>query len=204
MATSPNVVAVSRALEVRSLPELIALAKAKPGQVNAANQGMGTTSHLTAAMFEAATDVRFNHVPYSGTAPAMNDLIAGHVDLFFDNISSSLAHHVAGATRILAICATERAPQLPDVPTVSEVGPPGFAATAWYAVMAPRGTPDAIVARIGRDIVSVIAQPEVRRRFNDQGATPMGSAPEEAAAFVAAESRLWGDAVRRTGLRLGT
>jgi tripartite-type tricarboxylate transporter receptor subunit TctC len=200
LATAPNVVEVSVKLGVRSLSELVALAKAQPGIVNAANQGIGTTSHLTAAMFEAAAGVRFNHVPYTGSAPALNDLIAGHVDVFFDNISSSLAHHLAGATRILAICAAERAPQLPDVPTVAEAGVPGFSALAWYAVAAPRGTPDPIVARIHADLVAVVRTPEVQKRFADQGAAPVGNTPEEAAAFIASEARLWGELVRRTNL----
>lgn len=202
MGTSPNVVEVSTKLEVRSLRALIDLAKAKPGGINAANQGMGTTSHLTAAMFEAAAGVEFNHVPYNGTAPALNDLVAGHVDLFFDNLSSSLSFHQSGATRILAICQAERAPQLPDVPTVSELALPGFSAIAWYAIMAPRGTPDAVVQAVNRDAVSVIQQPEVQKRFVEQAVKPVGNSPEEAAAFIAAESRLWGEAVRRTGLRL--
>ena len=200
MATSPNVVEVSAKLGVRSLSELVALAKAQPGAVNVANQGIGTTSHLTAAMFEAAADVRFNHVPYTGSAPALNDLIAGHVDAFFDNISSSLAHHLAGATRILAVCASERAAQLPDVPTVAEAGVPGFSALAWYAVVAPRGTPAPIVARINADLVALIRTPEVQKRFADQGATSVGNTPEEAAAFIASEARLWGEVVRRTNL----
>ncbi len=202
MGTSPNVVEVSNKLEVRTLQELIAAAKARPGGINAANQGMGTTSHLTAAMFEAAAGVRFNHIPYAGTAPALNDLVAGHVDLFFDNLSSSLSFHQSGATRILAVCQAERAPQIPDIPTVSELALPGFSAIAWYAIAAPPGTPDAIIEKINRDAVAVIRQSEVQRRFVEQAVKPVANSPEEAAAFIAAESRLWGEAVRRTGLRL--
>ena len=202
MGSSPNVVEVSNRLDVHDLKALIALAKAKPGGINAANQGMGTTSHLTAAMFEAAAGVQFNHVPYNGTAPALNDLVAGHVDLFFDNLSSSLAFHQSGATRILAVCQAERAPQLPDVPTVSEIALPGFSAIAWYAIMAPRGTPDAVIEKVNRDAVAVIQQPEVGKRFVDQAVKPVANSPAEAEAFIAAESRLWGEAVRRVGLRL--
>ena len=202
MGSSPNVVEVSNRLEVRSLTALIELAKARPGGINCANQGMGTTSHLTAAMFEAAAGVQFNHVPYGGTAPALNDLVAGHVDLFFDNLSSSLAFHQSGATRILAVCQEERAPQMPDVPTVSEVALPGFSAIAWYAIMAPPGTPDAIVERVNRDAAAVIRQPEVRRRLIEQAVKPVAGSPQEAAAFITAETRLWGEAVRQTGLRL--
>lgn len=202
MGTSPNVVEVSIKLDVRSLKDLIELAKARPGGINCANQGMGTTSHLTAAMFEAAAGVQFNHVPYGGTAPALNDLVAGHVDLFFDNLSSSFSFHQSGATRILAVCQEKRAPQMPDVPTVSETALPGFSAIAWYAIMAPPGTPDAIVEKVNRDAVSVIRQSEVQRRLIEQAVMPVANSPQEAATFIAAETRLWGQAVRQTGLRL--
>jgi len=202
LGTSPNVVEVSNTLGVQSLRALIALAKEKPGGINAANQGMGSTSHLTAAMFEAAAGVRFNHVPYNGTAPALNDLVAGHVDLFFDNLSSSLSFHQSGSTRILAVCQAERAPQLPNVPTVAESALPGFSAVAWYAIVAPQGTPDPIIEKVNRDAVSVIRHPEVQKRLVEQAVQPVANSPHEAAAFIAAEARLWGEAVRRTGLRL--
>ena len=203
MGTSPNVVGVSNRLGVRSLADLIERARANPGAVNAANQGIGSTSHLTAAMFETMAGVRFNAVPYSGTAPALSDLVAGNVDLFFDNLSSSLPQHVAGTIRILAVCSAARASQLPDVPTVSEAALPGFSATAWFAVMAPPGTPDALIARINADVVSVIRQPEVRSKFLDQAAEPVANTPAEATAFIAAETRLWGEVIRMTGVRLG-
>jgi tripartite-type tricarboxylate transporter receptor subunit TctC len=203
LASAPNVVEVSIRSGIASLGELIRRAKADPGGLNAANQGLGTTSHLTAALFEQRAGVRFNHVPYNGTAPALNDLIAGHVDVFFDNIASSLPNHLAGTIRILAVCAEERAAQLPDIPTVAEGGIGGVVATAWYAVMAPPGTPEALIARIGADVVAAVRRPEVRRRLTEQACKPVGSPPAEAAAFIAEETRLWGEVVRRTGLRLG-
>jgi tripartite-type tricarboxylate transporter receptor subunit TctC len=203
LASAPNVVEVSIRSGITSLRELIQRARAEPGRLNAANQGLGTTSHLTATLFEHRADIRFNHVPYSGTAPALNDLIAGHVDVFFDNIASSLSNHLAGTVRILAVCAEERAVQLSGVPTATEAGLSGVNATAWYAVMAPRDTPDALVTRIGADIVGVVQQPEIQRRLIEQACKPVGSLPAEAAAFIAEETRLWSDVVRRTGLRLG-
>jgi tripartite-type tricarboxylate transporter receptor subunit TctC len=203
MASSPNVVGVSNKLGVRSVKELIELAKAKPGGINVANQGIGSTSHLTAAMFEALAGVRFNQVPYTGTAPALNDLVAGHVDLFFDNLSSSLPQHLSGTIKILAVCSTERAAQLPDVATVSETGLPGFSAIAWYAIMAPRGTPDAIISKVNQDVVSVIQQPDVQKKFLDQAAKPIANSPQEAAAFIASESQLWGDVIKKAGVKLG-
>jgi len=188
---------------VRSLTEFIELAKAKPGGLNVANQGVGTTSHLTTAMIESLAGVRFNKVPYSGTAPALNDLVAGHVDAFFDNLSSSLAQHRAGTIKILAVCSTERAAQLPNVPTVSETALPGFSAIAWYAIMAPRRTPEAIINKVNKDIVSVIGQPDVQKRFLDQAAKPVANSPQEAAAFIASESQLWGDVIKKAGVKLG-
>jgi tripartite-type tricarboxylate transporter receptor subunit TctC len=203
MATSPNVVEVSNKLGVQSLKEFIELAKAKPGGLNVANQGIGTTSHLTTAMFESLAGVRFNQVPYSGTAPALNDLVAGHVDAFFDNLSSSLGQHQAGTIKILAVCSTSRVPQLPDVPTVSETALPGFSATAWYAIMAPHGTADAIIDKVNKDVISVIGQPDVQKKLLDQAATPVANSPQEAAAFIASESKLWGDVIRKAGVKLG-
>jgi tripartite-type tricarboxylate transporter receptor subunit TctC len=203
LASAPNVVEVSIRSGITSLDELIRRAQANPGGLNAASQGLGTTSHLTAALFEHRAGVRFNHVPYTGTAPALTALIAGHVDVFFDNIAFSLPNHLAGTIRILAICAEERAVQLPDVQTVGEAGLTGVNATAWYAVMAPRNTPDALVVRIGADVVAAVQRPEVQRRLIEQACKPVGSLPEEAAAFIAIETRLWGEVVRRTGLKLG-
>jgi tripartite-type tricarboxylate transporter receptor subunit TctC len=154
-------------------------------------------------MFETLAGVRFNQVPYSGTAPALNDLVAGHVDVFFDNISSSLPQHLAGTIKILAVCSADRATQLPDVPTVSEIALPGFSAIAWFAVMVPHDTPDAIINKMSQDIVAVIKQPDVHKKFVDQAAQPIASSPQEAAAFIASESQLWGDVIKKAGLKLG-
>jgi tripartite-type tricarboxylate transporter receptor subunit TctC len=202
LATSPNVVGVSNKLGVNSVKELIELAKSKPGALNAANQGNGSTSHLTAAMFEWRTGVKFNHVPYRGTAPALNDLVAGHVDVFFDNISSSLPQHQGGNIKILAVAQKERASQLPNVPTVAEAGIPDFSAIAWFAVVAPEGTPDDIIAKINKDLVAALQNPEVRRRYLEQAATPVGNTPAEAARFIAEETKLWGDVIRSANVKL--
>ncbi|MFZ9500492.1 MAG: Bug family tripartite tricarboxylate transporter substrate binding protein [Beijerinckiaceae bacterium] len=202
MGSAPNVVAVSNRLGVKSVQELIARAKAEPGKINAANQGNGSTSHLTASMFEVQAGVKFNHVPYRGTAPALNDLVAGHVDLFFDNIASSLAQHQAGNIRILGVCSPERVEQLPDVPTVAETGLKGFSATAWFAIMAPEGTPDAVIAKINKDVVAVLKTADVRKKFIDQAATPIGNSPQEAAKFIASEIQAWADVIKKADVKL--
>lgn len=202
LATSPNVVGVSNKVGVSSVKELIERAKANSGKLNAANQGNGSTSHLTAAMFESRAGVKFNHVPYRGTAPALNDLVAGHVDIFFDNISSSLSQHQGGNIKILAVAQAERASQLPDVPTVSEAGLKDFSATAWFGVVAPEGTPDDIIAKINKDIVAALNNPEVRRRYLEQAATPVANSPAEALKFIQAETKLWADVIRTANVRL--
>ncbi|HEY8578966.1 MAG TPA: tripartite tricarboxylate transporter substrate binding protein [Beijerinckiaceae bacterium] len=202
LGSAPNVVAVSTKLGVNSLKEFVERAKANPGKLNVANQGNGSTSHLTAAMFESQAGVKFNQVPYRGTAPALNDLVAGHVDAFFDNIASSLPQHQAGTIKILAVCSKDRAEQIPDIPTAAEAGLPGFSAIAWFAVVAPEGTPDDVVAKISKDIQTVMAAPEVRKKFLDQAATPIANSPEEAARFIKSEVELWGKVIRDANVKL--
>lgn len=203
MGSATNVVDVSNKLGVSTVAELIAKAKANPGQINCANQGNGSTSHLTAALFESMAGVKFNHVPYRGTAPALADLVAGHVDLFFDNISQSLPQHRAGTLKMIGVCALERSPDVPDVPTVSEQGLTGFSAIAWYGMMAPPGTPDALIDKINRDVVAIIRSPNITRKFLDQAAQPIGNTPQEAAAFIASEEKLWAGVIKQAGVKLG-
>ena len=169
--------------------------------------GIGSSGHLYGLMFEKALGGQnggalYNHVPYRGTAPALNDLVAGHVDLFFDNISSSLPQHLGGNMKILAVAQKERASQLPDVPTVSEAGLPGFSAIAWFAVVAPEGTPDDIIAKINKDIVAALNNPEVRRKYLEQAATPVANSPAEALTFIQNETKLWGEVIRVANVKL--
>jgi tripartite-type tricarboxylate transporter receptor subunit TctC len=203
LASAPNVLAVSTSLGVKTVAEFVARAKANPGKLNVASQGNGSTSHLTFEMFQVAAGVKFNHVPYKGTAPALNDLAAGHIDVFFDNIASSLPQHQGGKIRILGIAALQRSEKLPDVPTIAESGFPGFSATAWFAVMAPPATPKAITAKLSADIAEALKDASVRKRFLAQEATPVGGTPEETAKFIAAERKLWGDVIRQANVRIG-
>ena len=202
LSTHPNIVAVSKKLGVKNIKELISRAKSEPGKISVANQGNGSTSHLTAAMFETMAGVKFNHVPYRGTAPAMNDLVAGHVDLFFDNISSSLSQHRAGGILILAVCSASRIRELPDIPTVSEEGLGGFSAIAWNAIMAPAGTPDTIINKINRDVLTVLKESGIRRRIMDLAGEPVGNSPSEAGSFIDAERRLWADVIKKSNIKL--
>ena len=201
LASSPNVLIVSPKLGVSSVKELIEKAKANPGGIAYGSQGIGATSHLTTALFETMAGVKLNHVPYRGTAPAMNDLLGGHILFMFDNLSSSLPQHRSGALRIIAVCTPERSPHLPDVPTMSEAGLPGFTSFAWFGLVAPAETPDDIVAKINKDVVAALKTEDVRRKFLAQGAEPVGNTPQEMAAFLERERALWAGVIDKAKLK---
>ncbi len=191
LATVPNVLAAKTALPVDSVQALIALAKSKPGAITFASQGSGSTSHLTAALFESMADVRMVHVPYKGTTPALTDLIGGQVDIFFDNLGVSAAQHQAGKIKILAVGSPERVPSLPNIPTVAEAGLPGFRSVTWFGVVAPPGTPPALAARISAAFNEALALPDVRRRFQELSAQPIGGSPAETGKFIREEAARW-------------
>jgi len=201
LGSSPNVLIVHPKLGVSSVKELIAKAKAEPGAIAYGSQGIGATSHLTTALFETMAGVKFNHVPYRGTAPAMNDLLGGHILFMFDNLASSLPQHQSGKLKILAVCTPERSPHLPDVPTMAEAALPGFVSMAWFGLVAPPGTPDEIVARLNADVVAALKTDEVRAKFEAQGATPMGTTLEATAAFLERERALWGGVIAKANLK---
>jgi tripartite-type tricarboxylate transporter receptor subunit TctC len=201
LGSSPNVLIVNPKLGVSTVKELIEKARADPGGIAYGSQGIGATSHLTTALFETRAGVKFNHVPYKGTAPAMNDLVGGHISFMFDNLASSLPQHKAGTLEILAVCTPERSRHLPDVPTMSEAGLPGFVSVAWFGLVAPPDTPDAIVDKIGRDVVAVLRTEEMRKKFEAHAAEPMGTTPKETAAFLERERAQWGGVIEKAGLK---
>jgi tripartite-type tricarboxylate transporter receptor subunit TctC len=201
LASSPNVLIVSPKLGVASVRELIDKAKADPGGIAYGSQGIGATSHLTTALFETLAGVKFNHVPYRGTAPAMNDLLGGHILFMFDNLSSSLPQHQSGALKIIAVCTPERSAYLPDVPTMSEAGLAGFTSFAWFGLVAPPDTPDDIVAKINQDVVAALKADEVRKKFLAQGAEPLGNTPQEMATFLERERALWAGVIEKAKLK---
>jgi tripartite-type tricarboxylate transporter receptor subunit TctC len=196
LAAVPNVLVVNPQVPAKTVGELIALAKKDPGTLTYASQGNGSTSHLTGAMFESMAGVDLVHVPYKGTAPAITDLLGGHVTMSFDNLASTLQHHRNGRLRILAVDGPKRSPTLPDVPTMEEAGVPGFRSVTWFAMVAPPGTPAALAERIRNDIAAILATPEVSKRFLEQGAEPIGDTPAEMAKFVAEERARWGGVIR--------
>lgn len=191
LASVPNVMAVSPNVKAKTVQEFIDYAKANPGKVTFASQGNGSTSHLTAALFMSLTDTQMIHVPYKGTAPALVGLMGGQVDVFFDNLASSMQHHRAGKLRILAVADAQRSKALPDVPTFVQTGLQGMDAVTWFALVAPPGTPVPLVDSYQQAVAKALADPEVARKFAQQGAEPRGESPAEAARFIRAEIDKW-------------
>lgn len=202
MATVPNVLAVANKVPAQNLAEFIAYVKANPGKVTYASQGNGSTSHLTASMFMQLTGTEMVHVPYRGTAPALVDLVAGQVDVFFDNLSSSAQFHTTGKLRILAVADAERSKVLPQVPTFVESKVPGMHAVTFFSVVAPPGTPPAIAANVQKALADAMAQPDVKARFADQGAEPRGWSTERTGEFIKTESDRWNKVIKSANVTL--
>lgn len=202
MATVPNVLAVRPTLEEKTPAQLIARAKANPGKVTFASQGNGSTSHLTGAMFQSMAGIDIVHVPYKGSAPAMTDLMANQVDLFFDNIGQTLKQHQAGKLRILAVASAKRIAVLPEVPTMAEAALPGFLSVTWFAVIAPEGTPAPVATQLSAAFAEAIRMPDVQKRFMEQGAEPVGNTPAEAGAFIKDEMARWQKVIRDAKVQL--
>ncbi|AOY93668.1 LacI family transcriptional regulator [Cupriavidus sp. USMAA2-4] len=189
MAELPFVLVVTEKLPAASARELVALAKARPGKLTFASSGQGGTPHLTAEIFEAATGVEMLHVPYKGGGAAMGDLIAGNVDMLFASILETAGHVKAGKLRALAVTGKVRSPVLPGVPTLAEAGIGGAESGSWAGLLAPPGTPQAIVDKIADGVRQAVADPQVRARLLEQGAIPVGSTPAQFAAQIAADSQ---------------
>ena len=201
LGQTASALAVHPSLGVSSVKELIAKAKAEPG-IAYGSQGNGTTTHLTAAMFEAAVGVKLSHVPYRGSGPLMNDLVGGHIKLSFDNLASSLTQHLAGKVVILAVCSLERSQFLPEMATMIEAGVPDFVSAAWYGVAAPAGTPDAITNKINTDMVALLKQPDIQQKYASLGAEVIASSVAEMAAFTAKERKRWADVITSANVSL--
>ena len=202
LAKVPNVIAVKADLGLATVAALIARARERPEGMNYASQGIGSTSHLTAALFQSLTGTRIVHVPSRGEAPALTDLVGGRVDMMFGNLTAALPHHQSGRLRILAVADEARSPLLPDVPTAEEAGLAGFRSTAWFAVVAPPGTPAPLAARIAATVAEALRVPALRARFAELGAEPVGSPPAATAAFFDEERRRWASVIREAGVTL--
>jgi tripartite-type tricarboxylate transporter receptor subunit TctC len=198
----PNVLLVHPKVGANSVAELIAIAKRNPGKLNYASQGSGTTSHLTAELFKAmAGGLQIAHVPYKGTAPALTDLLAGQVDMMCDNLGVSLPHVRSGKLKALAVASRSRFRGLPEVPALAETLP-GFESSAWFGIVAPPRTPNAIVEKVATGVQEALKLPDVQKRLADLSAEPMGLGPGETAAFMRQEVERWGAVIRTAGVRL--
>jgi tripartite-type tricarboxylate transporter receptor subunit TctC len=198
---SPNVLVVNAKLPATNVKELVAMARSAPGKLNYSSAGVGTTQHLAAELFKLRTGTFIVHIPYKGSAPSLTALIAGEVDLSFANIPAIQAHVKSGRLRALAVTASRRAAQLPEVPTMKEAGVEGVEVVVWYGVLAPAGTPRDIVQTLANGIMRATRDPEVRRRMLEQGAEPVGSTPEEFAKLLREEVARWAEVVRISGAR---
>lgn len=199
VATAPNVLVVPPSLPARSVKELIALAKAKPGQFNYASAGVGFSQHLAGELFSTMAGIKMTHVAYKGSAPALTDVMAGNVLLMFSNIPACIAQVRSNRLRALGVSSLKRSSAMPEVPTIAESGLSGYEAIAWFGVFAPAGLPQDLVKRLHGDIVRILAQPDVRDRTVQQGADPVGNTPEEFGKFVQTEIRKWAKVIRASG-----
>jgi tripartite-type tricarboxylate transporter receptor subunit TctC len=195
-----NVMEVNTAVPVNNVAEFIAYAKANPGKINFASGGVGTSPHLSGELFKAMTGVNIVHVPYRGTAPALTDLLAGQVQVLFDNLPGSIGHIRNGKVRALGVTASKRVNALPDVPTIAETVP-GYEASVWYGIAAPKGTPPEIVEKLNQAVNTVLADPNLQARLVELGGEPMPMTPEEFGNLVAEETRKWGKVIKSAGIK---
>jgi tripartite-type tricarboxylate transporter receptor subunit TctC len=199
-ASAPNLLVVHPALPANSVKELVALAKSRPGQITYASAGVGTSPHLSMELFLNMAGIRFVHIPYKGTGPALIDVIAGHVQSTNMNILAGVAHVKAGKLRALAITSANRSAVLPALPTVAEAGVAGYEAISWFGLLAPAGTPRPIIEKIYTETVKVLQMPEVREKLAGDGAEPTPNRPDEFAAYIRSEIIKWTKLVKDRGI----
>jgi len=202
MSAIANTLLVRPDFPANNVKEFIAYVKANPGKINYASQGNGTTSHLTGAMFDAATGTKMNHVPYRGTAPAINDLLGGHVDLMFNELATSIELHKGGRAKLLAVTTEKRIDELPDVPTMQEEGVPNFISDTWNAISAPPKTPAAIVAKLNAAINQALQDPEVKAHYARMHLTAVGGTPANMARIVKADTERWGAVIKSANVTI--
>jgi tripartite-type tricarboxylate transporter receptor subunit TctC len=201
VGSSPLIIAVPPASPIRSIADLIAAAKSKPGELTYPSAGTGNATHLGGELFAAMAGVSLTHVPYKGSGPGLTDLIAGRLSVVFGTALSVLPMVKGGRLRAIAVTSSARSSLMPELPTVAEAGLPGYEASTWYGVLAPASTPRAIVTRLNAEIVKVLAQPEVRERLISQGIDPIGDSPEQFSAYVQAEIVKWARVIKATGVK---
>ena len=201
LAAVPNVLIVHPSVPAKTLAELIALAKAKPGTLNFASPGNGSGAHLAGELLKSMAGIDMVHVPFNGVAPAMNAVLGGQVQMFFAQSSSALQHVKAGNVVALGVASARRIASAPDLPTIAEQGLPGFEVTSWYSLVAPAGTPPSIVDRLHREIAKALADPDVREKIAGLGAEPVGNTPAEFAAMQRTEAARWAKLAKEANIR---
>ena len=202
VTTVPNVLVVHPALPAKNVRELITLARSRPGELLFASGSTGSTGHLAGELFNTMANVKMVHVPYKGAAPAVTDLVAGHVQLMFDNLASALPQIKAGRTRALAVTTIARASTMPELPTIDETGLKGFDLSTWFGVFAPAGVPPANLGALHREITRALDSADVRNRLNALGAQPSPNTPDAFAAFIAAEHAKYAKVIKASGARV--
>jgi len=200
LATGPYVLTMRKSFEGSTVKDLVAYAKANPGKITSATPGVGSVGHLATVELEMLADIKTVMVPYRGLSLAVNDIIAGHVDLMFDTPTTSLPLHREGKVKIIATGTTERVPEFPEIPTVAESGVPGYRAVTWYAMVAPPQMPAELADRINRDVVEILGRPEVAEKVRGIQMDPVKKSRTEAASFFAEEIELWGKVIKQANI----
>lgn len=201
LATAPSILIVHPALPVKTVKEFIALAKRKPGALNYASAGIGTPPHLAGELFKSTAGINITHVPYKGGGPALTDLLAGQVELYFSGISSAIPLIKDGRVKAIAVTSAKRSSIMPEMPTIAESGLPGYEVGNWYAILGPAGLPREIVSRVNTEIVKALKSPDTRRRVLELGADPVGSSPEQLAIHMKAEIAKWAKVIKAAGIK---
>jgi tripartite-type tricarboxylate transporter receptor subunit TctC len=199
LVSSSNVLVVHPSVKANSVKELIAMAKASPGKLTYASSGIGSSSHLSGALFAKMSGVDMLHVPYKGSGPAMSDFLAGRVDMMLDTTSTHAPNVKAGKVRALAITSAERSPLYPGIPTIAEAGVPGYDVTIWFGIVAPAGTPKAVIDKLSGALSAVLAMPSAQEALSALGTSPMRKSPAEFAEFIRKENEHWKEAVTLAG-----
>jgi len=200
-ADVPNILVVHPSVPVKNVKEFIALAKSNPGRLNFGTAGSGSSTHMAGEWFKLYTGVNLTHVPYKGSAQAMQDLLGGQIELMFENLPTAIAQVRAGKIRSLGMTSRERSPSMPEVPTLAETGVPGFEATAWFTIAAPAKVPADIIRKLNVDMNAFLKAPEMQQRWIDMGVVPLGGSPADAEKFFVVEREKWCKVIKAAGIR---
>ena len=201
VASTPNILVVHPSVPVRTVREVVALARAKPGTLNFASAGVGSSSHLAGELFRTLAGAEIVHVPYKGAGPAMVDVLSGQVQLYFATMPAAMPHVKSGKLVAIAVTSAKRSPALPELPTIAESGVPGYEASTWYGLLGPAHTPGPVIARLHDASVKVLGEASLREKLVDQGFEPIGDTPEEFAAYIKSEIGKWGKVIREAGIK---